>query len=54
MEYGKKIDSLEQAKYLRMEAHSSQGMVMRDELKKMKRVLRQIGHVDAHGVIKTK
>jgi len=54
MEYGKKIDSLEQAKYLRMESHSSQGMVMRDELKKMKRVLRQIGHVDAHGVIQTK
>jgi len=27
---------------------------MRDELKKMKRVLRQLGHVDANGVIQTK
>ena len=27
---------------------------MRDELKKMKRVLRHLGHVDANGVIQTK
>jgi len=53
-EYGKNIELLDEAKALRKEAQSSQGMVMRDELKKMKRVLRHLGHVDAHGVIQTK
>ena len=52
--YGKKVDLLDEARVLRKEAQSSQGMVMREELKKMKRVLRQLGHVDAHGVIQTK
>ena len=52
--YGKKTDLLEQAKVVRNESRSCQGMVMRDDLKKMKRVLRQLGHVDANGVIQTK
>ncbi len=52
--YGKKIDLLEQARVIRNESRSCQGMVMRDDLKKMKRVLRQLGHVDANGVIQTK
>ena len=52
--YGKKHDLLEQAKVIRNESRSCQGMVMRDDLKKMKRVLRQLGHVDANGVIQTK
>ena len=52
--YGKKTDLLEQAKVVRNESRSCQGMVMKDDLKKMKRVLRQLGHVDANGVIQTK
>lgn len=52
--FGKKADLLEQAKVIQNEARACQGMVMRDELKKMKRVLRQLGHVDANGVIQTK
>jgi len=52
--YSLKLDLQEQAKVIRNEARSCQGMVMRDELKKMKRVLRQLGHVDANGVIQTK
>ena len=54
LDYVKKRDLLEQAKVIRNEARSCQGMVMRDELKKMKRVLRHLGHVDANGVIQTK
>lgn len=54
LSYGKKLDLIEQAKVMRNEARSCQGMVMKDELKKMKRVLRQLGHVDANGVIQTK
>jgi ATP-dependent RNA helicase DOB1 len=52
--YKKKTELFEQAKVIRNEARSCQGMVMREELKKMKRVLRQLGHVDANGVIQTK
>lgn len=52
--YKEKTDLMEQAKVLKNESRSCQGMVMRDELKKMKRVLRQLGHVDANGVIQTK
>ena len=54
LSYSKKLDLIEQAKVIRNEVRSCQGMVMRDELKKMKRVLRQLGHVDANGVIQTK
>ncbi len=52
--YGEKANLLEQSRLIRNEARSCQGMVMRDELKRMKRVLRQLGHVDANGVIQTK
>jgi ATP-dependent RNA helicase DOB1 len=52
--FGEKTGLLEQSKVIRNESRSCQGMVMRDDLKKMKRVLRQLGHVDANGVIQTK
>lgn len=52
--YGRKTSLLEQSHAYRMEARSCQSMVMKDELKKMKKVLRQLGHVDANGVIQTK
>jgi len=52
--FGKKADLLERVKVIRNEARACQGMVMRDELKKMKRVLRHLGHVDANGVIQMK
>jgi len=39
---------------LRREARSCQTMVMKDDLRKMKRVLKELGHVDGSGVIQTK
>ena len=50
----KKADLLEWVKVILNEARACQGMVMRDELKKMKRVLRHLGHVDANGLIQMK
>ena len=44
----------ERARALREEARGCQTMAMKDELKKMKRVLKKLGHVDANGVIQTK
>jgi ATP-dependent RNA helicase DOB1 len=52
--YEKKLDLKERARLLRDEAKSFQSMAMKDELKKMKRVLKKLGHVDANGVIQTK
>jgi len=52
--YERKNDLLDQARALRREARSCQTMVMKDELRKMKRVLKELGHVDAQGVIQTK
>jgi ATP-dependent RNA helicase DOB1 len=52
--YEKKAEFLEQAKAYREEARSCQTMAMKDDLKKMKRVLKKLGHVDAEGVIQTK
>ena len=52
--YGEKVNLLEKVKVLRNEARACQGMVKCDELKKMKRVLRHLGHVDANGVIQMK
>jgi len=52
--YENKADLLERAKALREEARSCQTMAMKDDLKKMKRVLKRLGHVDASGVIQTK
>jgi ATP-dependent RNA helicase DOB1 len=52
--YDKKTEVKERARLLRDEARSCQTMAMKDELKKMKRVLKKLGHVDANGVIQTK
>ena len=52
--YEKKVDLLQQAKVFREEARSCQSITMKDDLKKMKRVLKRLGHVDANGVIQTK
>ena len=52
--YGRKVDLRDRARALRDEARSCKGVIMRDELRKMKRVLRQLGHVDANGVIQMK
>lgn len=50
----KKAEKLEHAKHLRQEARDCQTISMKDDLKKMKRVLKKLGHVDANGVIQTK
>jgi ATP-dependent RNA helicase DOB1 len=52
--YEKQMDLKEHARVLRDEARSFQTMAMKDDLKKMKRVLKKLGHVDANGVIQTK
>jgi ATP-dependent RNA helicase DOB1 len=52
--FGKKNDLLERAKVLRQEARSCQTIAMKDDLKKMKRVLKRLGHVNANGVLQTK
>jgi ATP-dependent RNA helicase DOB1 len=52
--YENKLDLKERARLLRDEARSFQSMAMKDDLKKMKRVLKKLGHVDANGVIQTK
>ena len=52
--YENKKDLEERARVIRDEARSCQTMTMKDELKKMKRVLKKLGHVDANGVIQTK
>lgn len=44
----------EKAKLLRKEAKGVQHMVMKDEMRRMKRVLRRLGHCDAEGVIQLK
>lgn len=52
--YERKSDQMDIARALRREARSCQTMVMKDDLRKMKRVLKELGHVDASGVIQTK
>ena len=52
--YERKSDQMESARLLRREARSCQTMVMKDDLRKMKRVLKELGHVDGAGVIQTK
>jgi ATP-dependent RNA helicase DOB1 len=52
--YEKKSELLAKAKLLRDEARSCQTIAMKEEMKKMKRVLKRLGHVDASGVIQTK
>eukprot|EP00934_Nitzschia_sp_Nitz4_P002466 Nitzschia sp. Nitz4//scaffold128_size63911//11221//14941//NITZ4_006214-RA/size63911-snap-gene-0.67-mRNA-1//-1//CDS//3329534817//2456//frame0 len=52
--YEKRLESKERARVLREEARNCQTVAMKDDLKKMKKVLKQLGHVDANGVIQTK
>ncbi len=52
--FERKLEVKERARLLREEARSCQTMAMKDDLKKMKRVLKKLGHVDANGVIQTK
>lgn len=52
--YERKLEVKERARLLRDEARSCQTIAMKDDLKKMKRVLKKLGHVDANGVIQTK
>uniref|UniRef100_A0A6U9VSV2 Helicase ATP-binding domain-containing protein n=1 Tax=Pseudo-nitzschia australis TaxID=44445 RepID=A0A6U9VSV2_9STRA len=52
--YEKQMDLKERSRMLREEARSFQTMAMKDDLKKMKRVLKKLGHVDSNGVIQTK
>lgn len=49
-----KLELQERARRVREEARSCQTMTMKDDLRKMKRVLKKLGHVDANGVIQTK
>lgn len=52
--FKKRFEILAQAKLLRDEARNSETISMKEDLKKMKRVLKKLGHVDAMGVIQTK
>jgi ATP-dependent RNA helicase DOB1 len=52
--YECKSEKMEYARAFRREAKACQTLVMKEELRKMKRVLRELGHVDASGVIQTK
>lgn len=52
--YERKLEVKERARLLRDEARACQTIAMKDDLKKMKRVLKKLGHVDANGVIQTK
>ena len=54
VQYGRKATLLEESRVIRKEARSCQTMVMKEDLKKMKRVLKHLGHVDVDGVIQTK
>lgn len=49
-----RIDLKERARLLRDEARNCQTIAMKDDLRKMKRVLKKLGHVDSDGVIQTK
>jgi ATP-dependent RNA helicase DOB1 len=50
----RRTELLEHAKVLRAEAKSYETIAMKDDLRKMKKVLRRLGHVDPNGVIQTK
>ncbi|CAM9547544.1 unnamed protein product [Discosporangium mesarthrocarpum] len=52
--YTQFLDLGERAKLLRKEAKGVQSMVMKDELRRMKRVLRRLGHCNSDGVIQLK
>lgn len=52
--YKRKSDKIEHAKRLREKARSCKSLAMKDDLKRMKRVLKRLGHFDGNGVIQTK
>ncbi|GMH55832.1 hypothetical protein TrST_g2438 [Triparma strigata] len=52
--YEKKSTLIESGRLMRKQSKEAQQMVMKDELRRMKRVLKYMGHVDASGVIQLK
>ena len=52
--FEKQTELLASAKLLKEEARSFETVTLKEDLKKMKRVLKRLGHVDANGVIQTK
>lgn len=52
--YDSKQELEQKAKLLRDEARASQTIAMKDDMRKMKRVLKKLGHVDSNGIIQTK
>ena len=52
--YERKTTLLEHAGVLREKARACQSIALKEDLKKMKKVLKRLGHVDANGVIQTK
>ena len=54
VEYEKKVRLLEEARKFRQLSRESQAVSMRDELKKMRRVLRRSGFITSDGVLETK
>ena len=52
--YEEKDTLLESAKVMRKKSKAAQTMVMKDELRRMKKVLKYMGHVDSSGVVQLK
>jgi ATP-dependent RNA helicase DOB1 len=52
--FEKRTDLLASAMAIKEQARSFETVTMKEDLKKMKRVLKRLGHVDANGVIQTK
>jgi ATP-dependent RNA helicase DOB1 len=53
-EYQEKQDLAEKGRFMRRKAKAATAMVMKDDLRKMKKVLKHVEHVDDHGVIHLK
>lgn len=52
--YNCRVELLEKSKLIRSEAEQNQTISMKEELKKMKRVLRRLGYTSQEGVLGTK
>uniref|UniRef100_I2CQP2 ATP-dependent RNA helicase DOB1 n=1 Tax=Nannochloropsis gaditana (strain CCMP526) TaxID=1093141 RepID=I2CQP2_NANGC len=52
--YVEKTEAMDKAKLLRREARMHQALVMKDDVKRMKRVLRRLGFVDSENVLQLK
>jgi len=52
--YVRKVEGMERAKVLRREARAHQALVMKDDVKRMKRVLRRLGFIDSENVLQLK